>query len=178
VGSPFGCEDDGPPEHGGTRSQVCAWSYDLVPAETNATEDFAGYWVQIEVDPAPGWCVYGIHFETTGPDSGRLVSATPEGGKTGGDTTVELSVDADGAAPVPGTIAQDLSLPKGRVRTKLAPHHFSYVWSGKSRDKVVVALGVQVAYEFPPESLIYMWSEGVGVEFGTCRPTVLRVAGR
>jgi hypothetical protein len=171
-GSPLDCEDDGPPGPNETRMRTCVWSYDLLPAETNATEDYTGYWIQLEVDPAPGWCVFGVDFDTSGPDDGRIASAAPQPGRTGGETTVELVVDAEGAAPLPGTIAQDFDLPKGRIRTSLDPHHFAYSWSGRAKDKIVVGTGVQVTHPLPP-SVISTWYEGVGVTFGSCRPMAI-----
>lgn len=176
-GSPLGCEDDGPPGPGESRGQSCAWAYDLVPADTNAAEDFVGYWIQMEANPAPGMCVKRMHFDTTGPQSARLVSATPSTGKARGATTVELVVDGEGAAPAPGTIAQDVDLPKGRVRTTLRPHRFTYDWAGNAPGKVVLAFGVQWAYQVPP-SFAPAWAEGLGMAIGPCRGSTIRLGGR
>jgi hypothetical protein len=170
--SPFGCEDNGPGRPGESRMQVCVWSYDLLPAETNAAEDYSVYWAQFEADPARGSCIYDVRYETSAPASARMVSAAPEDGGTGGMTTVELNVDAEGSGPMTGIVAQDLALPKGRIRTRLRPDSFSYHWSGKTSAKLVLAMGVQMASPVPPE-LIGARSESLSLSTGPCRHDVV-----
>lgn len=165
------CGEDESSPMGGLRTQTCVWTF-VAPAETEASEDFTSYWVQIEAEPARDWCVLGLGFDSTGPDVGRIVTGVPGSGKTGGKTTVELVVAA-GAAVTPGAVAQDLVQPKGRVRTTLDPDLFTYRWKGRSSKKVVVAMGLQLAYPVPPP-VITQWIEGTHFYYGACRPGVIR----
>lgn len=171
--APGECEDGGSLAPGSTRLEMCAWLYDLVPAETNALEDYGAYWIQIDVEPAQGTCVYGVDFGTSGPIEGRIVSSAPRTSGTGGETTVELTVDAEGAALAEGQIAQDLSLPKGRIRTHTDADAFAFRWKGKTAKKLVLAMGIQVANPFPPPVLT-TWFESVGLLTGSCRTPVIR----
>lgn len=55
---------------------------------------------------------------------------------------------------------------------------YSYRWTGRSRNKIVIALGVQFAYTSVPPDLFTIWSEGQGMGMGSCRPMTIRVGLR
>lgn len=181
VGLSMPCEDNGPAGPGEAKGQSCSWFYDLAPAETNLGEDFSAYWIQMEIDPGKGWCAKKLTFELSAPSDGRIVSAAPDRGRRiakGRVTTAELIVDAEGAAPVPGTVAQDVKPGRGRITVKMNEDHYMFRWRGNSPDKVMVAVGVQLSHGRLPPELVYSWQEGVGFATGTCREPTLRAARR
>jgi hypothetical protein len=161
--------------------QSCSWSYDLLPAESNATEDYSAYWVQIEVDPGKGECARMILFEMDAPGDGRIVSAVPDKTVRSSEAhpaTTELIVDGGGTAPVPGAISKEVIVPTGKTTVDFDEDHYSAMWWGKSRDKVMIAFGVQYTHTSVPPELFYSWSESQGMGGGSCRPITLRVRGR
>lgn len=177
VGSPFGCDDNGPAKPHETRGQACSWAYDLVPAQTNATEDFSAYWVQIEVDPGKHWCVKEVSFKVTAPNHVRIVSAVPARGHRiarAKGMTSRLVVDAEGTAPVPGVVSQGLSTTPGRTTVDVGHRRYSYRWRGNSADKLGVAIGLQLAGQRLSPELFRVWSEGIGFIVGTCSTHVVR----
>lgn len=181
VGSPLGCEDNGPAAPGEAKGQSCSWLYDLVPAESNLEENFSAYWVQMEIDPGKGWCAKEMSFTMSAPSDGRIVSAAPDrGGRIGKSrlTTTELIVDAEGAAPLPGTVAQDVKPGRGRVTVTMDESVYSYRWRGNSRDKVVLAVGIQMTHAGLPPELFSTWSEGMSFTMGSCRTPSLRFGPR
>ncbi|MGH2755554.1 MAG: hypothetical protein ACRDLB_14140, partial [Actinomycetota bacterium] len=179
IGSPFGCEDAGDAEPGETVMQSCSWSYDLVPAESNAGEDFSVYWMQLEIDPGKGWCARDVFFELTAPSDGRIVSAVPaEGGKQirNRASVTRLAVDAEGAAPVPGSVEQDVVLPKGRTKVSVSEEGYSYRWRGNSSDKIVVAIGIQMSHRRLPPAPIYSQAGATGFGISSCDPITIEMA--
>lgn len=177
VGVPWPCEDNGPAEPGEAKGQSCSWAYELAPAETNAGEDFSAFWIQMEIDPGKGWCAKEMRFELTAPTDGRIVSAAPDRGSRitkSSPSTTELVVDGEAAAPVPGTIAQDIGLTSGRTKVEVDEDHYSFVWRGNSRTKVMVAIGVQFAHNRVPPETFYSFSGSEGAAMGSCRTPLLR----
>jgi hypothetical protein len=178
---PYECEDNGTPGPHESAAQACGWWYDLAPLDTDPIHDFSAYWLQIELDPAKGQCVFHLEFDMELPESVQIVSASAETdrritAKT--EPVAELVVDGGGTAPVPGVISQDTLVSKGRERVRMTDHTYSYSWSGVSKDKVMVAVGVQLAHTSVPPELFYTWSEGQGVGWGSCRPIIIRVGPR
>jgi hypothetical protein len=177
VGSPFGCEDDGPPGHNEIKAQACSWSYELIPAELDATHDFSAYWLQMEVDPESG-CVKEMFFKVTVPPEMRILSAVPSRSRRivkSRPMTTQLVVDGDGSAPVPGAVSQDLTSAPGRTFVTSGTRTYSYRWRGNSPHKVVVAIGLQLSHpSLPSDSLFSAWSEGLGFGWGSCRPIIIR----
>ena len=179
VGLPFGCEDNGPAGPGEVKGQSCSWSYNLA-ADTAAQRDFSAYWVQMEIDPGKGNCALELDFDVDLPEEIQLVSATHDSSrrlskKTG--QTSRLVVDGGGTAPASGTIEQDLLMSNGRETVAISDHTYSYKWRGKSKTKIVLAIGLQMSHASPPD-LFTTWSEGQGMAMGSCRPIIIRVAPR
>lgn len=181
VGSPFGCEDNGPAAPGEAKGQSCSWLYDLVPAESNPEEDFSAYWVQMEIDPGKGFCAKEMSFRMSAPSGGRIVSAAPDRDRRitkSRLTTTELIVNADGAAPIPGAVAQDVKPGRGRVTVTVNENAYSYRWKGNSRHKVVLAVGIQLTHAGLPPDLFSSWSEGMSFTMGSCRTPTVRFGPR
>jgi len=179
LGIPFECEDNGPAGAHQAKAQTCSWSYDLIPAETNLLEDFFAYWIQIEIDPGKGFCAKEIEFEMTGPNGGRIVSAMPDKSRRVAKrrpAVTELVVDADKAAPFPGTISNDVLYQPGRVSVQLNADRYSFTWRGNSRDKVMVAIGVQMTQPLVVPRIFSFYAESVGVMMGSCRPITIEAA--
>jgi hypothetical protein len=179
IGTPLDCEDDGPPGKGESKGQACGWSYELAPAESNLEEDFYANWIQIEIDPGPGaWCAKAIIFRMkTGADA-RIVSAVPDhSGEAPRSSVTEFEVDADGAAPVPGTISQDVLPARGKVSVSMDDRHYSYAWEGNSGHKVMVAIGVQLASPQPLDFSLED-SETIGMGMGLCHTLIIRATDR
>jgi hypothetical protein len=178
---PLACEDNGPAGRNEAKGQSCSWEYNLAPADTDLDNDYRVYWFQMEIDPGPGWCAKLLHFDMYVPDESRIVSAVPNESfrvsKSSIETT-ELIVDANGTAIVPGAIAQDVASAPGKVRVSVEDNRYSYQWRGNSRDKVVVAIGIQLSSPTLPSELITTWSEGEGAGMGSCRIVRVRVTSR
>lgn len=172
------CEDNGPARRGEATGQSCSWSYELLPADTDPDLDYWAYWFQMEIDPGTGMCAQHLMFEFDAPSDGSIVSAVPNKGgriRSRSITTTELIVDGGGSALVPGTIAQDVAPARGRTTVNIDERHYRYVWRGNSRDKVMIAVGIQLSSRRLPPELITTWSEGSGFGMGSCRPMVVRV---
>ena len=180
VGSPLGCEDNGPAGRGEFKSQSCAWHYELAPVDQNINRDFGAYWIQMEADPGPGWCAYHLGFALSQPEGARILSVAPrrttriEEQRSG---TTRLVVDGGGAASLAGSIEQDVLLSPRRIKVEKARDHYRFRWSGKSRDKVVVAIGIELAHSGPVPNL-YSWMNSVSVSAGPCRTQGVIFGGR
>jgi hypothetical protein len=175
--TPGECEDNGPAGPQEVKGQSCSWAYQLLPAHTNATEDFLVYWMQMEIDPGTGWCAQRLEFDIELSDA-RIASVTPDKGqriKQAEVTTTEFVVDGDGSAPVPGTIAQDVQVGKGRTTVSVDEQKYRFTWTGNTKEKVVIAVGVQIAYTRTPPGLFFSVSGGQGMGAGSCRPIIIRV---
>ncbi|MEA2459986.1 MAG: hypothetical protein QOH90_163 [Actinomycetota bacterium] len=171
IGSPIGCEDDGPAHAGRSKGQTCSWSYQLVPAETAVGEDFSAYWLQMEITPGRGVCAKQMSFSLTLPADARIVSAVPaRSSKVSRIRPIspKLVVDGGGTAPLPGTVSQDLNSAPGRIGIRIEPHRYFFTWIGNSREKAEVAIGLQIAGRSLPPNLISAWSETLGLVVGTC----------
>jgi hypothetical protein len=181
VGAPVGCEDNGPGGPRETKGQSCTWEYDLAPTDTDPLNDYAAYWVQMEIDPAKGECAMMLMFDVELPDNVRIVSASAEQDRkidSSSDPVAELVVDGGGSAPVPGSLSQDIMVTEGRERVRMTDHRYSYTWTGSSKSKVMVAVGLQLSYQTLPPEFFYTWSEGQGVGWGSCRPIIVRARPR
>ena len=96
----------------------CSSWFELLPAETNVTEDYSAFWVNLGIEPDPGWCARSLSFSAEFPSTARVVSVVP-----GDDARfprartmlTELVVDAEGGAPVPGRIEEEARIGAGRV---------------------------------------------------------------
>jgi hypothetical protein len=165
------CEDNGPAGPNEFKFQSCGWTYELAPAETNTGEDFTALWVQMEIDPGPE-CAQMMLFRMKVPKNARVVSGVPD--RTGrirrasAPTTTELVVDGDGAAPLPGTVAQDVAMSSGRAYVEISEREYRYFWIGNASEKVNLAIGVQIAHEVSLDEWFASWSEQVGAGGGTC----------
>ena len=168
LGSPLGCEDNGPSGPGELRGQSCTWSYELAPAHTNPTEDFSALWTQIEIDPGSGMCAQRIEFEVRLSGGERIVSAAPVTAAAAREAVTGLVVDAGAAAPVPGRIEQDVAPPPGRVRIEVGDHRYSYTWTGRSRRKVMIAVGIQFSHGRVPPDFWTAMSTSTGSGGGSC----------
>ncbi|HYO60402.1 MAG TPA: hypothetical protein VEU29_00705 [Actinomycetota bacterium] len=179
IGVPLPCEDNGTAGRGEVHGQSCSWSYELAPADTDPARDFSAYWTQIEIDPGKGMCAHRIVFGVELEGDARIVSAAPAKGSRGDAAGVtQLVVDGDGAAPVPGTIEQDVSVPSGRSKVRVDESSYRYVWTGNSKDKVVIALGVQMSHgRVPPDPETSM-SVRTGSGGGSCSPAIARLVSR
>lgn len=178
VGVPWPCEDNGPAGPNEAKGQSCSWSYDLIPAETDTGADFSALWIQMEIDPGKGWCAQQMHLELEAPSGSRIVSAVPDrGGRMtkSSPSVSELVVDGDGSAPLPGTIGQDIDLTSGRTKISFDEDHYRFVWRGNSRNKVMVAIGLQFAHSRPPSELFSFYSGSEGAGMGSCRSPAMRV---
>ncbi len=169
LGTPLGCEDNGPSGPGELSGQSCTWSYELAPAHTNATEDFSVLWTQMEIDPGTGMCAQRIEFELRLSGGERIVSAAPTTAAAARGSVTKLVVDADGAAPVPGQIEQDVAPPPGRVRIEVGDRRYSYTWTGRSRHKVMIAVGIQFPHGRVPPQLQTAMAVSTGSGGGSCR---------
>jgi hypothetical protein len=176
---PFPCADNGPAGPNEARGQSCSWFYELLPAETNATEDFSAYWIQFEIDPGKRFCAKRIDFELEVSAEHRIVSAVPnksEHIKRAKPQITQLVVDGGGTAPVPGIIEQDVVAPVGRTKVSVQERTYSYRWTGNSRDKIMIAIGIQLAHEAGPPQFFYEWSESGGFTMGSCRAYKIQIA--
>lgn len=181
VGSPFSCEDNGPPGPGETKGQSCSWMYNLAPAETDAERDFSAYWVQMEIHPGKGQCALMLQFDVQLPDGVELLSASHQKSRRLSkrtDQTSTLVVDGAGAAPLPGRIEQDMLMTSGHEVVRMSDQRYRYRWTGPSKSKIVVAIGLQMAHRSLPPELFAGWSEGQGMGMGSCRPIIIRVRPR
>ncbi len=181
VALPYECEDNGPARPSETQGQSCSWTYELAPVHTEPQRQFSAYWIQMEIDPADGECALELMFELEVPDSVEIISASAERNRRISQRTnpiAELVVDAGGAAPVPGTVSQQTMVETGRETVDLTKHSYSYTWTGTSKTKVMLAIGVQLAYRTVPPEFYYEWSEGYGMGWGSCRPMIIRVGPR
>ena len=177
LGYPFDCEDNGRASRGQMKAQACTWSYELIPAELDATNDFSAYWVQMEVDPGgAGWCAKEMFFEANLGGKAEIISATPS--RSGRVTkarplTRTLEVDGGGTAPIPGTVSQKLTSLVGRTSVRQGAHSYTYRWRGNSPHKVVTAIGLQFSRPTVPAEAMATWGEGMGVTTGTCRAQLI-----
>lgn len=181
IGVAFPCEDNGPAGRDELNAQACSWTYDLLPAETNLGEDFSAVWVQMEVDPGPGWCADLLTVRMKVPNGMRIASVAPhESGpvRPTAPRVTELVVDAEGAAPVPGAIAQDVAPPSGRVSVAHTARNLTYSWTGHERHKVVVAVGVEIAHTVPLGRFATDWEVGLGAGASTCKAVTILVTHR
>lgn len=169
VGTPLPCEDNGNARDGEVRGQACSWSYELA-AHTKATSDYWAYWTQIEIDPGRGTCAKKISFTFEVSGGTQIVSVAPApGAASPRRSRTELIVDADGGAPIPGRIEQDVEVPSGRVSVDLVDGRYRYVWRGNARRKVMVAIGLQLANDRVPPELETVISTRTGSGAGSCR---------
>ncbi len=155
----------------------CSSWFELLPAETNATEDYSAYWVMLGIEPEPGWCATSLSFSAELPSMDRIVSAVPDRSQRfsrARTVATELLVDAEGGAPVPGRIWEDARIGGGRVEVSWGPSHYKYRWRGRERGRVYAVLGLQVAGERIPPHLVSTWAEGVGYGVGACKTPVIR----
>lgn len=146
--------DEEPADDGSFGGRMCSWNYTLAPAETNTGEDFSAFWLQTEVFSG-GECIRSVSLEFRVPKGVRIVSGAPsESGRftrSSAPKTTELIVDAEGAAPVPGTVVQDSAAPAGRVDVAVGERRYRYTWRGNSRDTIMIPLGIQLAHSAVPE---------------------------
>ncbi|MEA2451962.1 MAG: hypothetical protein QOG04_672 [Actinomycetota bacterium] len=179
VSIPSDCNpDSGDPEQ--TVFRTCSWSYTMLPAETDAQEDFSALWLQLEVDPGEGTCLRELRVILKAPSDGRIVSGAPaESGRIdkAAAAVTELSVDGGGTAPVPGTVAQDVDLVPGQVSVNVNDKQYRYVWRGKTKNKMMVAVGVQMAHRAVPPALTYSIGGVVGASMDSCHPVVITIRG-
>ena len=181
LGVPLDCEDNGPPPRSGANGQSCSWRYELAPLETNVAEDFSAHWIQIEIDTSPGWCAVQIGFKWRNLEGGRIVSAVPDKSEriaNGEQGVTELVVDAEGTAPVPGRIEQDTVIPSGRTKVDWDEDHYSFTWTGVEKDKIVLAIGLEVAHGAFPTGFSYSAREIQSMGMGSCRPMLIRIRPR
>lgn len=167
-----GCEDDGQPPPGTSSGQSCSWTYDLLPAESDADEDFMVHWQQIELHTTGRLCAQSIGFELSVPAGYHIVSAAPDPSRRRvrtGQALVGLAVDGRGSALVPGHIEQDVFYGAGRLKVRFAGRRFIGHWQGNHRGKVVVAFGIQIARPVGLE-LTSRWALSETWELGTCSP--------
>jgi hypothetical protein len=165
------CEGDEPTGEGEFGGRMCTWRYDLLPAETNAGEDFSAFWLQMEVFSG-GECIRAVELELQVPKGVRVVSGAPAKGgrftRSSVPTTTELIVDAEGTAFVPGTVVQDSAAPAGRVEVAVGARRYRYSWRGNSRDTVMIPLGVQLAHSAVPEPTRGQYSLRGQLEWSWC----------
>lgn len=172
VASPGPCVRDEAPGKGGmTTFESCSWSYSLVPAESDIDEDFSALWYQLEIDPGRGTCATGIGIEILAPSDGQIVSGIPDRSRRIKRSRVHVStltIDGEGSAPLPGTIEQDVVDAPGRVEVEVSSRHYRMEWKGKSRKKVVLAVGVEIAQSSLRPGLASMQSVSEWFEAGNC----------
>ena len=181
VGAAIPCEDNGPAGRNEAKGQACSWSYQLLPVDTSASEDFRVYWIQMEIDPGKGMCAHELSFGMTQPEPGAIVSAMPDKDRRIDSYTEEVatfSVDAAGTAPVPAVLEQDVALGKGRISVELDENSYSFRWRGNSKKKVMFAIGVELSNDSGPPDLFYTWEESQGGAMGSCRPLSVQVGLR
>jgi hypothetical protein len=151
-------------------SEVCLWLYRLAPVETNVEDDFTAFWLQYEVIPYGGWCVVDVEVDLRGPDDGRILSTTAlRDGKypTDKKQDLDLVVDGDGTAPIPGSILQKVTAPRGRVTSRTSNNRFTFGWKGASDDPVMFAWGLQTSHP-SPHLLDYSEKLGLRSVIGGC----------
>lgn len=155
----------------GSRTQACSWWFDLVPAETNPLEDYHAYWFQFELDPGPRSCARGLSFYLAPPESARIVSATPAKSRRVGGAAVavtRLTVDAEGGAPLPASVENELREAPGRLNVRHAPDGYAVRWQGSVADKIVLAVGIQLAGKRIPPEILSRWFEANRADVGPC----------
>lgn len=175
------CEDDGPPGPREAKAQTCGWSYSLAPVESDVDEDFSVDWIQMEIDPGKLGCAKELSFYMSAPTGGRIVSASPDHSyriDKYDNNLASIVVDGDGTAPIPGQVSQDVMPAPGRVTVKMTESSYRYRWTGNSREKVVLAVGVQTSHRMVPPQLIYSQGGGGGFGMGSCKPVVVRVRAK
>ncbi len=171
--NPLGCEDAGEPGPGEVIAQSCSWSYELIPLESNPAEDFGAYWIQMEIHPGKGECAKELIFDVEPPSGGRITSASPDASarvNASKPTVSGLIVDAEGAAPVPGGIHQEVTYGKGNLTVTVSEQKYSFHWVGSSKNKIIVAIGVEIAHEPLLAGAFSLGRERVGFGMGPCRP--------
>jgi hypothetical protein len=160
--------------------ESCTWSYTLA-ADIDPSADYSALWMQLEIGPPKDACIVGVKVDIDAPSDGRIVSGVPADNSTISKTTAavtELSVDGGGSGPMPGTIAQDVTLVRGKVKTKVTDERYSYKWTGKSKTPLMVAIGVQMSHAALPPALTYEQKGGVQAGFSSCEPMIVRVTNR
>ncbi|MGI8775024.1 MAG: hypothetical protein ACR2KQ_08440 [Actinomycetota bacterium] len=172
IASPGPCVRDEASGKGGTTTfESCYWSYSLIPAESDIDEDFSALWYQLEIDPGKGTCATGIGIEISAPSDGRIVSSFPDRSRRIRKSSARISmltIDGEGSAPLPGTIEQDVVDVPGRVKAKVSSERYRFEWRGKSRKKVMFAVGVEMAHSSLPPAVISMQSVSEWYEAGNC----------
>jgi hypothetical protein len=166
VGRSVACEGGAP-----SPGWFCSSWYELLPAETNATEDYSVYWVELGVEPSPGRCVRSVSFAAEFPSTARVVSVAPardQRFRRPRAVTTELVVDAEGGAPVPGHIEEEACMGAGRTKVSWGPRRYSYSWTGRHAGRVYAVLGLEIAGDRIPPHVMSTWADGAGFEVGPC----------
>ena len=120
---------------------ACLWQFYLPPAaETDLTGDYWAYWIVAQLDPRPGYCIKMMRIWGFPGDDGRMTEHEgPSTGPAGGRTQVRLLVDAEGHAPVPGTLSMAARLPEGTIRER----EESVQWKGLTRKTLEIPIGFE-----------------------------------
>ncbi len=169
------CDDDRGPS--GSLMWNCDSWFELLPAETNALEDYSVYWAVVGIDPGLGWCATHLEFAIELPSSARVVSAVPERGGVvhrEGSVKTELLVDAEGTAPVPGEIYENATARRGRTVVRWGLRGYAYRWTGRSPRELYSVIGLQIAGRRIPPQLLNLSLEGMRWDVETCEPASAR----
>lgn len=173
------CEDNDDAGPGGSTMQWCDWFYDLA-LDTSPTEETVVFWTQMEIEPAKGWCATELTFQTDLPEGWKILSASLEKSRRVSKdiTKARLDVDGGGSGVVPASVEQDISLSSGREIVRMKQDRYSYTWLGKSRKKVMIAVGLELLQPAVEADPFTLWTTGGGGGASTCGAHSLTLRGK
>jgi hypothetical protein len=131
--------------------KVCSRYYLFNPeAETDSTKDYGAFWIQVNADAVPGFCVktvrtrlafsQGVHSKA--PRPGTVVQT-----KRKRRYTTKLTVDAQGNTDTVGVIKNSFVIHPGRMRARLVDGDtYRLKWRGSSGGKLGFAGGLELSW--------------------------------
>jgi hypothetical protein len=132
------------------RVRVCSRYFLFNPeAETDPANDYGAYWIQLNANAVPGFCVkavrtdlsYGNGVHAKAPKPGTTVKA--------GDKrryTTKLAVDAQGNSDATGIIKNSFVLHPGTMRARVQDGTYRLRWRGSSGGKLGFAAGLELSW--------------------------------
>jgi hypothetical protein len=150
----------------------CFWAYEL-EVDVDLTRDYEAYWEQMTATPAAGWCLTQVDLSLgSSPTGSELHSWAPTKVTSAKKVTkarVALTVDGDGAAIIPGEVAQTFQKLPGKFRPRGSKKgaYAAVTWRGQTHKVVALPIGLQVSWPVDssdPQEVL----DSAGVNLSTC----------
>jgi hypothetical protein len=146
----------------------CDYSYFTASGFADDPKTYLVDWVQIAVQPRRGWCLANAHGFMRQPGS-SVGAWIPKPPATAGLNSMRLSVTSRGRSL--GNVKQQFRLSHGVTSATVKRHsggdRYSWHWQGRSRDKVLIEVGVEFARP-PSGDEIYVTEQGSVVKSVQC----------